>query len=155
GNSGKVIGVDMTPQMIKKAKENAKKYKYSNVEFRLGDIENLPVENNSVDAIISNCVINLSPDKAKVFKEAYRVLKNGGKMFVSDMVLLEELSEMGRNDTDLISSCVGGAILKKEYLKLMKEAGFEVKILSEDKKISKRQYKGFPVESLKLVAHKK
>jgi len=155
GKSGRVIGVDMTPQMIKKARENAKKYKYSNVEFRLGEIEELPVEDDSVDVIISNCVINLSPDKSKVFKESYRVLKNGGMMFVSDMVLLKELTEMDRNDTDLISSCVGGAILKKEYLKLIKEAGFEVKILSEDKGISERQYKGFPVESLKLVVHKK
>jgi len=155
GKTGKVIGVDMTPQMIKKARENSKKYDYKNVEFKLGEIENLPVENSSVDVIISNCVINLSPDKNKVFNESYRVLKKGGKMFVSDMVLLKELSEIDRNDGDLISSCVGGAILKKEYLKLMKEAGFEVKILSEDKEIGERQYKGFPIESMKLVANKK
>ena len=155
GKSGKVIGVDMTPQMIKKAKEKAKKYDYNNVEFKLGDIENLPIENCSVDVIISNCVINLSPDKSKVFQEAYRVLKNGGMMFVSDIVLLKELSEIDKNDTDLISSCVSGAILKKDYLKLMKKAGFEVKILFEDKEISERQYKNFPVESLKLEAHKK
>ncbi len=155
GKKGKVIGVDMTPQMIKKAKENSKKYGYTNVEFKLGEIEKLPVENNSVDVIISNCVINLSPDKSKVFKESHRVLRNGGKMFISDMVLLKELSEIHKNDQDLISSCVGGAILKKEYLKLIKEAGFEVKILSEDKEISDRQYKGFPVESMKVVAHKK
>lgn len=154
GKSGKVIGVDMTPQMIKKAKENAKKYAYENVEFRLGDIEKLPVENNVIDVIISNCVINLSPDKSKVFKEAYRVLRKGGRMFVSDMVLLKELSEIHKNDHDLISNCISGAILKKEYLKLMKEAGFKVKILSEDKEISERQYKGFPVESMKLVAYK-
>ena len=155
GKKGKVIGVDMTPQMIKKAKENAKKYEYTNVEFKLGEIENLPIENNSVDVIISNCVINLSPDKSKVFKESYRVLKKGGKMFISDMVLLKELSEMHKNDHDLIASCVGGAILKKDYLKLMKDAGFEVKILSEDKEISDRQYKGFPVESMKLIVYKK
>jgi len=154
GNSGKVIGVDMTPQMIKKAKENAKKYGYENVDFKLGEIEKLPLKNNTVDVIISNCVINLSPDKSKVFKEAYRVLRKGGKMFISDMVLLKELSEMDKDDNDLISSCVGGAILKKEYLKLIRKTGFQVKILSEDKEISERQYKGFPVESLKLVAHK-
>lgn len=155
GKSGKVIGVDMTPQMIKKAKENAKKYNYKNVEFKLGEIEKLPLEKNTVDIIISNCVINLSPDKSKVFKEAFRVLKKEGKMFISDMVLLKELSEIDKNNNDLISSCISGAILKKEYLKLIKETGFEVKILSEDKDISKRQYNGFPVESLKIIAHKK
>ena len=155
GKSGKVIGVDMTPQMIKKAKENAKKYDYKNVEFRLGDIEKLPIENKSVDVIISNCVINLSPNKSEVFKESFRVLKNDGKIFISDMVLLKELSKIHKQDNDLISSCIAGAILKKEYLKLMKNAGFKIDILSEDKEISKRQYKGFPVESIKLVAYKK
>lgn len=155
GLSGKVIGVDMTPQMIKKARQNAKKYNYNNVEFKLGEIENLPIENCSVDVIISNCVINLSPDKPKVFKEAYRVLKNGGRMFISDMVLLKELSEMHKSDKNLIASCIGGAVLKKEYLKMINNAGFKIKLLSEDKKISKRQYNGFPVESLKLAACKK
>lgn len=155
GKSGKVIGVDMTEQMITKAKANAQKYGYTNVEFRFGEIEELPVQDNSVDVIISNCVINLSPEKFKVFKEAYRVLKTGGRMFVSDMVLLKELSEAQRNDKELIAGCVGGAILKKDYLKLIKEAGFEATILSEDKNISKKQYKGFPVESLKLEANKK
>ena len=154
GKSGKVIGVDMTEQMITKARNNAKKHSYENVEFRLGEIEQLPVNDNSVDIIISNCVINLSPDKSKVFDEAYRVLKEGGKMFVSDIVLLEELSETHRNDKDLIASCIGGAILKKDYLNLIKKAGFRVKILSEDTEISKRQYNGFPVESIKLVAIK-
>jgi ArsR family transcriptional regulator len=155
GEKGKVIGVDMTPQMIQKARQNAKKYGYENVEFKLGEIEKLPVEDNSVDVIISNCVINLSPDKPKVFREAFRVLKNGGKMFVSDIVLLKELSKKQRKDKGLIASCIGGALLKGEYLKIIKQAGFEVKIISEDKEISDRQYKGFSVESLKLVANKK
>jgi arsenite methyltransferase len=155
GKKGKVIGVDMTKEMIAKARANAKKYKYDNVEFRLGEIESLPVEDNSVDVIISNCVINLSPDKQKVFRESHRVLRNGGKMFISDMVLLKELSEMHKNDKDLIASCIGGAIQKKDYLKLMKDTGLDVKILSEDKEISDRQYKGFPVESIKIVAQKK
>lgn len=155
GKSGRVIGVDMTPQMIKKARENTKKYNYKNVEFKLGGIEKIPLGNGTVDVIISNCVINLSPDKSKVFKEAYRVLRTGGRMFVSDIVLSKELSEMHKNDKGLIAGCVGGAILKKEYIKIIREAGFVVKILSEDKGISARQYKGFPVESLKLVAHKK
>jgi len=154
GKKGKVIGVDMTKEMITKARDNAKKYGYDNVEFKLGEIENLPVENNSVDVIISNCVINLSPEKSKVFNESFRVLKKEGKMFVLDIVLLKELTEIQKNDDDLIASCIGRAILKKEYLKLMKDAGYEVKILSEDKDISERQYNGFPVESIKLVAYK-
>lgn len=155
GKAGKVIGVDMTEKMVKKARENAKKYGFNNVEFRLGDIEELPVDDNSVDVIISNCVINLAPDKAKVFGEAFRVLKKGGKLLVSDMVLLKELSEIEKNDEKLIADCVGGAILKKEYLQLIKDAGLNVKILSEDRDISDRQYSGLPVESLKLTAYKK
>ena len=148
GPSGKVIGVDMTPEMTDKAKENAEKYGYKNVEFRNGDIEKLPVENDSVDIIISNCVINLAPDKFKVFKEAYRVLKKSGKLFVSDIVLLEELSEEQRNNEELIAGCVGGALLKEEYLETMKKVGFNVKIILENKDISKTQYQGIPLESL-------
>jgi ubiquinone/menaquinone biosynthesis C-methylase UbiE len=154
GKTGRVIGVDMTEEMINKARENAKKYGFGNVEFRLGDIEELPVDDNSVDVIISNCVINLAPDKSKVFNEAYRVLKKGGKMFVSDIVLLKELSEMDRKDEKLIAGCVGGAVLRKEYIKLIKNAGFLIKILSEDKGISKRQYSDIPLESLKIAAYK-
>lgn len=155
GKTGKVIGVDMTSQMIKKAKENAKKYNYKNVEFKLGEIEKLPLKKNTVDVIISNCVINLSPDKSKVFKEAYRVLKNDGKMFISDMVLLRELSKKDKNDELLISGCIGGAVLKKDYLKIIRDVGFKTKIISEDKEISKKQYNNFPVESLKLIVSKK
>ncbi|MFW6120785.1 MAG: arsenite methyltransferase [Petrotogales bacterium] len=150
GKSGKVIGVDMTEEMINKSREIAKKHGYSNVEFRLGDIENIPVENSSVDVVISNCVINLAPDKSKVFKDVYRVLKKDGKMFVSDIVLLEELTEEQRNDNELIAGCVGGALLKDDYLKIVKDAGFKVRILSEDKEINKRQYQGIPLESLKI-----
>lgn len=152
--AAKVIGVDMTEKMIERAKENAKKYGFKNVEFRLGDIEKLPVDDNSVDIVMSNCVINLSPDKAKVFSEAYRVLKKGGKLLVSDMVLLKELSEEDRKNEELIAGCVGGAILKKDYLKLVEKAGFRVDIINEDKHISKRQYEGKPVESLKIAAVK-
>jgi ubiquinone/menaquinone biosynthesis C-methylase UbiE len=152
GSSGKVIGVDMTPEMLEKAKVNALKYGYSNVEFRFGDIEAIPVEDKSVDAIISNCVINLAPDKEKVFREAFRVLKSGGRMYISDMVLLEELPEDLRNDKDLLSGCVAGALLKEEYLRLLEKAGFSVEILEEDSDISSRQYGSLPVESLKLKA---
>ena len=152
GSSGKVIGVDMTPEMIEKAQANALKYGYLNVEFRYGDIEALPVDDSSVDVIISNCVINLVPDKEKVFREAFRVLKPEGRMYVSDMVLLAELPEDLKNDIDLLAGCVAGAILKEEYLRLLKKAGFSVEILEEDSDISKRQYGSLPVESLKLKA---
>jgi ubiquinone/menaquinone biosynthesis C-methylase UbiE len=154
GDSGKVIGVDFSEEMIQRAKQNAKKMNYKNVEFRLGDIEDLPVENSSVDVIISNCVINLAPDKAKVFSESYRALKDGGKMFVSDIVLLEDISEDIKNNEELLSGCVGGALLRDEYIKIVKSAGFKVKILSEDKEISKRQYDDIPLESLKIEATK-
>ena len=154
GNSGKVIGVDMTEEMIAKATENAKKFGYENVEFKLGDIDDLPIDSNSVDVIISNCVINLAPDKSKVFKEAYRVLKNNGRMYLSDIVLLEELSEEQRNNEELICSCVGGALLKDDYLKIIKDSGFNYKILNEDKEISKTQYKGVNLESLKVELYK-
>ena len=152
GSSGKVIGVDMTPEMIEKAQANALKYGYLNVEFRYGDIEALPVDDRSVDVVISNCVINLAPDKEKVFREAFRVLKPEGRMYVSDMVLLAELPEDLKNDKDLLAGCVAGAVLKEEYLGLLKKAGFSVEILAEDSDISKRQYGGLPVESLKLKA---
>ena len=154
GDSGKVIGIDFTEDMIEKSRELADKYGYKNVEFRLGDIENLPFENESVDIIISNCVINLAPDKLKVFKEAYRVLKNDGRMYVSDIVLLEELSEKQRNNAELIAGCVGGALLKNDYLKVISNSGFNYRILDEDKGISKTQYQGINLESLKVELFK-
>jgi len=154
GKKGKVIGVDMTEAMVEKAGRNAKKYGYSNVEFRLGEIEDLPVDSGSVDAVISNCVINLSPDKQKVFSEAYRVLKKGGKMFISDIVLLGELSEAQKKDDELLAGCVGGAVLKENYLELIRNAGFVLEAHTEDKGISDRQYGGLPIESLKIVAYK-
>ena len=126
------------------------KYGFKNIEFRIGDIDNLPVDNSSIDVIISNCVINLTPDKLKVFKEAYRVLKKNGRMFVSDIVLLENLTDEQRNNEELITSCVGGALLKKEYIRIIKKAGFNIKSIKEDKNISKKQYLGLPVESLNV-----
>lgn len=154
GPPGKVIGVDMTGEMIEKARENALKYGYDNVEFRPGNIEALPVEDESVDVIISNCVINLAPNKEKVFREAYRVLKAGGRMYISDMVLLAELPEELLEDEDLLAGCVAGAVLKEDYIGLMEKAGLNVEILNEDKEISDRQYGGLPIESLKLKAWK-
>lgn len=124
GPTGRVIGVDMTKEMMIKARKNAKKGNYTNVEFKQGDIEDLPIEDASIDAIISNCVINLAPSKEKVFKEAYRVLKPGGRLMASDIVLIKALPEELREDEELLVGCVSGAILKEDYLKLMEEAGF-------------------------------
>ena len=132
GSTGKVIGVDMTKAMIQKAQKTAEKYGYKNVEFRLGEIENMPVENNSVDVIISNCVINLSPDKQKVFKEAYRVLKPNGRMHISDIVTEGKLPAKILKNLDAWAACVAGAMEKKDYLKTIEEAGFKkIKIISE------------------------
>ena len=154
GDSGRVIGIDMTKEMIEKAKINAKNLGIKNTEFILGEIENIPINENTIDVIITNCVINLAPDKLKVFKEAYRVLKPGGKIYLSDIVLLKNLSEEQRNDDDLLSGCVAGALLKDDYLKKIKDAGFKVNIFSENKEISKQQYKGIALESLAVEAIK-
>ncbi|MBN2065654.1 MAG: arsenite methyltransferase [Candidatus Thermoplasmatota archaeon] len=154
GDTGKVIGVDMTEEMVEKARNLAHTYGFKNVEFRLGDIEQLPVENESIDVIISNCVINLSPDKSKVFKEAHRVLKKTGRMYVSDIVLLDELTEEQKNNDELLAGCVSGALLKDEYLEIITNAGFTYRILDEDVAISKRQYNGIHLESLKVELYK-
>ncbi|GAB4332138.1 MAG: arsenite methyltransferase [Candidatus Abyssubacteria bacterium] len=124
GPNGRVIGVDMTPEMLEKARENARKGNYSNVEFRLGEIENLPAADESIDAVISNCVINLSPDKPRVFQEAFRVLKPGGRMMVSDIVLLAELPDFVKNSFDAYAGCVAGALLKDDYIRAIQDAGF-------------------------------
>ncbi|HEY3295629.1 MAG TPA: arsenite methyltransferase [bacterium] len=124
GPEGHVIGVDMTPQMLEKARHNAAKTECTNTEFRLGEIEHLPVADNSVDVIISNCVINLSPDKPRVFGEALRVLKPGGRLLVSDLVLRRPLSEKLKNSVEAYVGCVAGASMKEDYLTLMQEAGF-------------------------------
>ncbi len=132
GKNGRVIGVDMTSEMIEKARENAKKGNYKSVEFRLGEIEKLPVANGSVDLIISNCVINLSPDKGKVFQEAFRALKPGGRIMISDIVTLRELPNAIRNSIEGYIGCVSGAIRKDEYLQKIEGAGFQdVKVMGE------------------------
>ncbi len=124
GETGRVIGVDMTPEMIDRARANAKRVNATNVEFRQGYLENLPVDNSTIDVIISNCVINLSPDKEKVFAEAFRALKPGGKLAVSDIVTDGELPEVVRKSLAAWAGCVAGAVEAKQYIAMMEEVGF-------------------------------
>jgi SAM-dependent methyltransferase len=162
GEKGRVIGVDMTPEMIDKARKNAKKGNYKNVEFRLGEIENLPVADDSVDLVISNCVINLSPDKERVFQEAFRVLRPGGRMIVSDIVLLKKLPALIKNSIEAYVGCLLGAILRDEYLKTIRAVGFqEVEIMDEmtfplkcitDNSTTKVIIKNLPIEKAKEFA---
>jgi arsenite methyltransferase len=140
GKSGRVIGVDMTPEMIDKARANARKGKYENVEFRLGEIENLPVADGTVDVVISNCVINLSLDKQRVFDEAFRVLKPKGRLMISDIVLLKKLPEIIRKSVQAYVGCISGAEMKSKYLQMIEDAGFQqVRVIEEN---------CFPVENM-------
>ncbi len=138
GEEGRVIGIDMTPEMVERAKLNALRNNYRNVEFRLGRIEELPVADSSVDLVISNCVINLSTDKQQVFRDTFRVLKPGGRLMVSDIVLLEELPAFVQDSMDAYVMCVSGAMLKEQYLEAVRQAGFiDVNVEGENR---------FPVE---------
>ena len=140
GKKGRAIGVDMTPEMIERARENAREGNYKNVEFRLGEIENLPVADNFVDVVISNCVINLVPDKRRAFREVFRVLKPGGRLMISDLVLLKELPDFIKNSVEAYIGCLSGAAMKDEYLEAIKAAGFQgVRIVDET---------SFPMECL-------
>jgi ubiquinone/menaquinone biosynthesis C-methylase UbiE len=140
GKTGKVIGVDMTPEMIERARRNQKTGEYTNVEFRLGEIENLPIADETADVIISNCVINLSPNKQRVFDEAYRVLKPKGRLMISDMVLLKEIPEAILRNVEAYVGCIAGAEKKESYIDQVKRAGFkEVQIVEE---------KAMPIEAL-------
>jgi arsenite methyltransferase len=140
GKTGRVIGVDMTPEMVKKACENARKGGCENVEFRLGEIEKLPLEDNSIDVIISNCVINLSPEKQNVFNEAFRVLKPGGRLMVSDLVLIKDLPAAIKESAEAYVGCLAGATTKDEYLSFIASAGFrDVKIVSQS---------NYPIEAM-------
>jgi arsenite methyltransferase len=133
GKNGGVIGVDMTPEMIDNARKNARKGKYQNVEFRLGEIENLPVADGTIDVVISNCVINLSPDKKRVFEEAFRVLKPNGRLMISDIVLSRKLPEIIKKSIQAYIGCLSGAEMKNKYLKMIEDAGFqEVKVIEEN-----------------------
>jgi arsenite methyltransferase len=125
GPTGRVIGVDMTEEMVARARDNAAKGGYRNVEFRLGEIEKLPVEDGSVDVIISNCVINLVPNKEKAFQEAFRTLRPGGRLMVSDIVLLNELPNFVKESIEAYVGCVAGAAMKEAYLNAMRSAGFK------------------------------
>ena len=132
GDKGHVIGVDMTAEMLDKARTNCKKGRYKNVEFRLGEIENLPVADNTADVIISNCVVNLSPNKLRVFGEAFRVLKPGGRLMISDLVLLKDISEDVKESVLAYVGCIAGAEMKADYIKMIGDAGFrEVEVIEE------------------------
>jgi ubiquinone/menaquinone biosynthesis C-methylase UbiE len=133
GDSGHIIGVDMTPEMIKLARENTEKSGYTNVEFRLGEIEHLPVANATVDIVISNCVINLSQEKEKVFHEAYRVLKNGGRLSISDIVATAELPDQIKQDLRLLAGCIAGAEYIDNIITMIQDAGFvNIKLTPKD-----------------------
>ncbi len=138
GTNGKVIGIDMTPQMIDKARSNAREGGYSNVEFRLGEIESIPVADNTVDLIVSNCVINLSVDKSKVFQESFRILKPGGRLVVSDIILNHEFPKVVKEALNTAPGCVSRAWIKEDYLNVIKSAGFENVELLESANIPPR-----------------
>jgi len=157
GDSGRVVGVDMTPEMIARADANRSKLGLRNVEFRQGTIESLPVEDGSVDVIISNCVINLAPDKGPVFREAFRVLKPGGRMSISDIVTEGQFSQDQKADMDRWAECISGAIDAGQYLSLMEEAGFaDARVLNrEDYAASVSEREGMPrIYSARITARK-
>ena len=156
GATGTVIGVDMTPDMVSKARANAEKAGHENVEFRLGEIESLPVADSTVDVIISNCVINLSPDKSKVFQEAFRALKPGGRLAISDIVASAELPEGQRNDMALFTGCMAGASLVTEVESMLKDTGFEsIAITPKDnsKEFIRKWAPGTAIEDYVLSAY--
>jgi arsenite methyltransferase len=155
GTTGKVIGVDMTPDMISLAEENAQKGSYNNVEFRLGEIENLPVDDECIDVILSNCVINLSPDQSEVYQEAFRVLKQGGRIAISDTVASGEMPPEIKEDMALYSSCVAGALQVDELQGILENAGFkEININPKDesREFINKWTPGVPIEDYVLSA---
>src|SRR6476660_9443375 len=135
GEEGKVIGIDFTEKMIEKARQNAEKLNFNNVEFRQGDIDDMPVTSNKADVIVSNCVLNLVPNKHKVFSEIFRVLKPGGHFSISDIVLEGNIPEKWKEVAELYAGCISGAIQMKEYLDIIEEAGFSGIIVQKEKKI--------------------
>jgi SAM-dependent methyltransferase len=150
GDTGKVYGVDMTPEMIALARKNAEKVGATNVEFRLGEIEQLPIEGESIDVIISNCVINLSPDKDRVFREAFRVLKPGGRLQVSDIVWTKPVPDTIKNDMESWAGCIAGALLESDYVGKIQAAGFS------DVRSTAAEYSGGKgIASANVVAYKR
>src|ERR1022692_3658975 len=135
GESGKVIGIDMTEAMINRARSNAEKLNYNNVEFRLGEIEKMPITSNVVDVAVSNCVLNLVPDKRKAYEEIYRILKPGGHFSISDVVIIGVLPEKILQTAEMYAGCISGAIQKEDYINIIKETGFENIILQKEKAI--------------------
>ncbi|HVN48917.1 MAG TPA: arsenite methyltransferase, partial [Bacteroidota bacterium] len=154
GSTGNVIGLDMTDSMIERANAAKEKFGFRNVEFRKGEIEAMPLESNSIDRVLSNCVINLVPDKRKAFAEIFRVLKPGGKFIISDIVALQPIPDQLRKDAELWASCISGAIEKKEYMQIIDDAGFQnAKIISE-KQYPLPEGISFPVASITVKATK-
>ena len=135
GEAGRIIGIDMTDAMVEKAKTNAAKLGFKNVEFRLGDIDNMPIEDNTADVVVSNCVMNLVPNKQKAFSETFRIIKRGGHFSISDIVLQGELTDELRKEATLYAGCISGAVQKEEYLQIIKEAGFTNITIQKDRKI--------------------
>ena len=154
GPEGRVIGVDMTPQMIERARANAQQAGYGNVEFRLGEIEALPVETGSVDVVISNCVLNLVPDKARAFAEIWRVLRPGGRLCVSDIVTHGRLPEEMRQDVDLWTGCLAGAVDQDDYLALIRDAGFQAVQVKEAREYNEPDRGGLRVASITVETSK-
>jgi ubiquinone/menaquinone biosynthesis C-methylase UbiE len=155
GKTGKVIGIDMTPDMVSKARRNAEKGAFTNVEFRLGEIENLPVADNYADIIMSNCVINLSPNKQRVYNEAFRVLKNNGRLAISDVVAIREIPDNLKNDKNALCNCISGAVSKEKIEQMLTVAGFfkvNVTLNTESKEYIKDWSPGSSAESFVVSA---
>jgi len=140
GDTGRVIGIDMTEAMTAKAKTNASKYGFENVEFRLGDIDNMPIENNTADVVVSNCVMNLVPNKKKAFSETFRIMKSGGHFSISDIVLKGELTDELRKEAALYAGCISGAVQKEEYLQIIRDTGFIKITVKKERKIDILNY---------------
>ena len=147
GETGRVIGVDMTPEMVSKARKNAEKMRMDNVEFRLGEIENLPVGDNCADIIISNCVVNLSPDKMKVYRDSYRILKPGGRLVISDILATARLPEEIKNNLALLAACVSGAETFTDTEQTLKKAGFQEVVIKPNNNSGKLLGEWNPVVS--------
>lgn len=154
GERGLVIGIDMTEEMIEKARDNARKGGYTNVEFRLGEIEHMPVEASSVDLVISNCVINLAVDKDRVFREIYRVLKPGGRMCVSDIVSKGMIPDKEREDLEKWAGCIAGALERSEYLSKIEKAGFNLPEIRANVDYDYGKTDEYSIASITVVAYK-